>query len=692
MSEFTSEVVESFEVTSAVEVDLVAVQPQESSMPVATAPVVGDAPVNDVVEVIVDETVEKVHPKKSGTRNADTETLFTEMALSDTMQAALAASGYVTATPIQARTIPLLLEGRDVLGQAQTGTGKTAAFAIPLIERLNVADRATQVLILCPTRELAIQVAEACEKYAGGLCSNNKGGVRVVPIYGGSDYTAQFRALDRGAQIVVGTPGRVMDHIRRGSLKLDGLQALVLDEADEMLRMGFAEDVEWILTQSPAERQIALFSATMPDTIRRIANKHLRNPAQVTIKQKTATADTVRQRFLVVGPQQKQAALARVLEAEPIDGVIIFVKTKTMAPLLADFLAGHGYRAAALSSDIAQGLRERIIENLRAGKIDIIIATDVASRGLDVQRISHVINYDLPFDSESYVHRIGRTGRAGRTGETILFLNPREQRQLQRIESATRQRIEPMTIPTKRDVNKMRVSKFHERMTAAMNCPEFAEFTSLVTQYQRENPETTPQEIAAALAFMAAGEKTMLLKDDLQETNFESRQSRFGKERGNDFSAGRGSREAGFERGPKRPSRDVPMETFRIELGHQHGVQPGNIVGAIANESGLDSSNIGRIVINDDHSTVDLLVGMPPEIFQSLKKVTVLGRPLQISRAGLQEMAAGRGKFRKERSSQGEDRGRFGESRKAHHEPRSAHGVPRDGRKPKNLKKKRVAN
>jgi ATP-dependent RNA helicase DeaD len=580
--------------------------------------------------------------------------LFTDMDLSDTMQAALAKSGYVTATPIQARTIPLLLEGRDVLGQAQTGTGKTAAFAIPMIERINLADKSTQVLILTPTRELAIQVSEAFEKYAGGLK-----GMRVLPIYGGSDYTAQFRALDRGIHVVVGTPGRVMDHIRRGSLKLDGLQALVLDEADEMLRMGFAEDVEWILTQAPAERQIALFSATMPDTIRRIANKHLKNPAQVTIKQKTATADTVRQRFLVVGPQQKQAALARVLEAEPIDGVLVFVKTKTMAPLLADFLAGHGYRAAALSSDIAQGLRERIIENLRAGKIDIIIATDVASRGLDVQRISHVINYDLPFDSESYVHRIGRTGRAGRTGETILFLHPREQRQLQRIEMATRQKIEPMTVPTKRDVNKMRVSKFHDRMTAAMTNQGIAEFTSLVTQYQRENPETTPHEIAAALAFMAAGEQTMLVKDDLGDANFVGGSSRFGSDRGDPRD--RNSREGG----PAPRRRDVPMETFRIELGHQHRVQPGNIVGAIANETGLDSSNIGRIVINDDHSTVDLLVGMPAAMLQNLKKVTVLGRPLQISRAGLQEMVAG------------------GSS--------DSSGETRNGRKPKNLKKKRMS-
>lgn len=655
MSDFSSDVVESVDVIEVADIVESAVADETAqSISVAAAVVVAEAIANPQVPAV---NVEVSSPAK---RSGD-ETLFTDMSLSDTMQAALAKSGYVTATPIQARTIPLLLEGRDVLGQAQTGTGKTAAFAIPLIERLNVADRATQVLILCPTRELAIQVAEACEKYAGGLR-----GVRVVPIYGGSDYTAQFRALDRGAQIVVGTPGRVMDHIRRGSLKLDGLQALVLDEADEMLRMGFAEDVEWILTQAPAERQIALFSATMPDAIRRIANKHLNNPAQVTIKQKTATADTVRQRFLVVGPQQKQAALARVLEAEPIDGVLVFVKTKTMAPLLADFLAGHGYRAAALSSDIAQGLRERIIENLRAGKIDIIIATDVASRGLDVQRISHVINYDLPFDSESYVHRIGRTGRAGRTGETILFLHPREQRQLQRIETATRQRIEPMTVPTKRDVNKMRVSKFHDRMTAAMACPEFAEFTSLVTQYQRENPETTPQEIAAALAFMAAGEKSMLAKDDLQESNFDSRQSRFGSDRRDPR-----DRDNNRERGPAPRRRDVPMETFRIELGHQHRVQPGNIVGAIANETGLDSSNIGRIVINDDHSTVDLLVGMPPAMLQNLKKVTVLGRPLQISRAGLQEMVAGG-------------------SSDSSGEPRSHSGESRNGRKPKNLKKKRV--
>jgi ATP-dependent RNA helicase DeaD len=668
MSDFSSDVVESVDVVEA----NVVVENNNVVEAVETMNAVDAAPASvaavEVVEVAAVEEVVAAAPVVAARVNAGNQmsnsdsVLFADMELSDTMQAAIAKSGYVTATPIQARTIPLLLEGRDVLGQAQTGTGKTAAFAIPMIERINLADKSTQVLILTPTRELAIQVAEAFEKYAGGLK-----GMRVLPIYGGSDYTAQFRALDRGVHVVVGTPGRVMDHIRRGSLKLDGLQALVLDEADEMLRMGFAEDVEWILTQAPAERQIALFSATMPDAIRRIANKHLNNPAQVTIKQKTATADTVRQRFLVVGPQQKQAALARVLEAEPIDGVIIFVKTKTMAPLLADFLGGHGYRAAALSSDIAQGLRERIIDNLRAGKIDIIIATDVASRGLDVQRISHVINYDLPFDSESYVHRIGRTGRAGRTGETILFLHPREQRQLQRIESATRQRIEPMTIPTKRDVNKMRVSKFHDRMTAAMASPLMAEFTSLVTQYQRENPETTPHEIAAALAFMAAGEKTMLAKDDLQESNFAGGSSRFGSDRGDPRDRGN-SRERGpnsREGGPAPRRRDVPMETFRIELGHQHRVQPGNIVGAIANETGLDSSNIGRIVINEDHSTVDLLVGMPAAMLQNLKKVTVLGRPLQISRAGLQEMVSG------------------GSS--------DSSGEPRNGRKPKNLKKKRMS-
>ena len=439
---------------------------------------------------------------------------FEELNLSGPLLQAIQNAGYATATPIQARAIPLLLAGRDVLGQAQTGTGKTAAFAIPMLQGIDLDQKVPQVLVLTPTRELAIQVAQAFKRYAAGLP-----GLRVAPIYGGQDYQVQFRHLDRGVHVVVGTPGRVMDHINRGSLKLDALRGLVLDEADEMLQMGFADDVDWILTKAPAQRQIALFSATMPEAIRRIAQRHLRNPAEITIKQKAATADTVRQRFVVVDPHQKEAVLARVLEAEPIDGVLIFVNTKSTTEPLAEYLSSQGHRTAALSSDVPQSQRERIIDSLRSGKLDVIVATDVAARGLDVQRISHVINYDFPTDSEGYVHRIGRTGRAGRSGNAILFLHPRGRHLLRRIEHATRQTIEPMEIPTTEAINQRRVARFHERITAGMTHPDLATFTSLVEQYRSEN-DVPLEQIAAALAALAAGDTPLLLAEDLPETRF----------------------------------------------------------------------------------------------------------------------------------------------------------------------------
>lgn len=585
------------------------------------------------VEVAVDSSVE-----------VSAELTFRDLQISPEILAAIESSGYTIPTPIQAGTIPLLLEGRDVLGQAQTGTGKTAAFAVPMLQRIDVAHKHPQVLVLTPTRELAIQVAEAFERYASGLK-----GVRVAAIYGGQDYGAQFRQLDRGTHVVVGTPGRVMDHIRRGSLKLEGLRGMVLDEADEMLRMGFAEDVEWILTQTPAERQIALFSATMPEMIRRIAQQHLRNPAEVTIRQKTATADTIEQRYVVVAPHQKQEALARVLEVEPIDGVIVFVKMKSTTEPLAAYLASQGHRTAALSSEIAQKQRERIIDNLRNGKIDIIIATDVAARGLDVQRISHVINYDLPFDSEGYVHRIGRTGRAGRTGQAIMFLHPRERNTLKRLEKATRQTIAPMEIPSKRMINQSRVAKFHGQITAALENPKVDTFASLIEQYRTANPETPIERIAAALAMMAVGNTQLFVTEDVKSAGFiEPRDTRgdFRGGRGDFRNDARGSRSGGRSleedrRGARplgnntRPAGNGAgevMETFRIEVGRVNQVKPANIVGAIANETGLSSAYIGRIDIYDEYSTVDLLAGMPPEIFFALKQVWVAGRRLNITR------------------------------------------------------------
>jgi ATP-dependent RNA helicase DeaD len=578
---------------------------------------------DDSTDVENDSTVVEATPENS----------FRTLGLIDSLVSAVESSGYHTPTPIQAETIPLILSGRDVLGQAQTGTGKTAAFALPLLQRIDLSQRCPQVLVLTPTRELAIQVAEAFEKYASDMR-----GLRVVPIYGGQDYQIQFRALDRGVHVVVGTPGRVMDHIRRGSLKVEGLKTLILDEADEMLRMGFAEDVDWVLTQMPTERQIALFSATMPEAIRRIAQQHLREPAEITIQQKTATADTVRQRFIIAAPHQKEAALARILEAEPTDGVIVFVKMRSTTEPLAEFLAQHGHRTAALNGDVAQKQRERIVDSLRAGKIDILVATDVAARGLDVQRISHVINYDLPFDSEAYVHRIGRTGRAGRSGEAILFVHPRDRRMLKNLERATRQPIEPMDLPSNRTINKQRVAKFHEKITAALTHANTEAFASIVEQYRREK-EIPVEQIAVALAILANGEKPLLLKEEFRPAEFSDGRGgpRQGRDRDRDQGRGQGRHEdRGTDSrrcrsaGPRETGEQ--METFRVEVGHVNQVKPGNLVGAIANETGISGARIGQINIYDDYSTVDLPVGMPTQMFHDLKRVWVVGRQLDISR------------------------------------------------------------
>lgn len=553
----------------------------------------------------------------------ETENGFRVLGLSEGVLAAIESSGYTTPTPIQAQTIPLLLKGRDVLGQAQTGTGKTAAFALPLVDRIDLFNKATQVLVLTPTRELAIQVAEAFEKYAGGTR-----GLRVVPIYGGQDYQVQFRQLDRGVHVVVGTPGRVMDHMRRGSLKLDDLQCLVLDEADEMLRMGFADDVEWVLSQAPAERQMALFSATLPRPIRQIAQKYLKNPAEITIAQKTATADTINQRYIVAAPHQKQAALARLLEAEPTDGVLVFVKTRATTEPLAEFLSQAGLKTAALNGDIAQKQREKIVDSLRSGKVDIIVATDVAARGLDVQRISHVINYDLPFDSEAYVHRIGRTGRAGRSGEAILFVHPRERRLLKRLEQATRQTIEPMDLPSNRAINKQRVARFHDRITQGLAHKEIETFQAIVDHYQREHTDVTMEQIAAALALLANEGTPLLVKEVLQQTTFAA-------DSGRDSSDNRsGFKKRDFQSDRKSGGRrsDAGMETFRIEVGRNHQVQPGNIVGAIANEAGIGSESIGKIKIFDHFSTVDLPGGLPRSVLDAIDGLVIAGRKLRLSR------------------------------------------------------------
>ena len=551
---------------------------------------------------------------------------FSDLGLPALLLKALNDVGYETPSPIQAQTIPPLLQGKDVLGQAQTGTGKTAAFALPVLARLDLNTRAPQALVLTPTRELAIQVAEAFQKYAAHLRD-----FHVLPVYGGQHYGPQLHALRRGPHVIVGTPGRVIDHMDRGTLKLDALSCLVLDEADEMLRMGFIEDVEKVLKKTPPSRQVALFSATMPAPIRRIAQTYLKSPVEITIRSKTSTVANTRQRFWMAGGGvSKLDALTRILEAEPFDGMLVFVRTKQETTELAGRLEARGFGAAPLSGDIEQKMRERTVNRLKSGDLDIIVATDVAARGLDVERISHVINYDVPTDTESYVHRIGRTGRAGRSGEAILFVMPRERHMLRIIERATRQSIAAMELPSAAAVNEQRLAKLKDRVGEILGNAELAAglgpFKDMVEQYQRSQ-QASPLDIAAALAYMAQGETPLMSEspaprprvDRGESTREESRPSHSG--------------EPQAER-PRRPRRgpEAGMQTYRIEVGHQHGVKPANIVGAIANEAQMDSQHIGRIEIFDDHSLVDLPEGMPKEIYRELQKVWVAGQQLRISR------------------------------------------------------------
>jgi ATP-dependent RNA helicase DeaD len=546
----------------------------------------------------------------------DSITSFNQFGLKPSLIKALDEVGYETPSPIQAQTIPLLLEKRDLLGQAQTGTGKTAAFALPVLSNIDLKTKHPQVLVLVPTRELAIQVAEAFQKYASHIKN-----FHVLPVYGGQDYRGQIRALQRGVHVVVGTPGRVMDHMRRNTLKLDMLTTLVLDEADEMLRMGFIDDVEWVLEQTPPDRQIALFSATMPQQIRRIATRHLNNPAEITIKLKTTTAETIRQRYWPVSGIHKLDALTRILEAEVFDGILIFVRTKTLTVELAEKLEARGFAATALNGDIAQNQRERTIKQLKDGKIDILVATDVAARGLDVNRISHVINYDIPYDTESYVHRIGRTGRAGREGDAILFVAPREKRLLSAIEKATRKKIELMELPSTEIINDKRIAQFKQRITDTLANDDLSLFSQLIEQYQHEH-NTPAVEIGAALAKLLQGDTPLLLQ------NKPARKPKREKKTSQD----KAPRSEQDNRQSDAPEKG--MERYRIEVGHDHKVKPGNIVGAIASEGGLESKYIGQIKIFNDHSLVDLPEGMPKEIFKELKKTRVAGHQLRISRSG----------------------------------------------------------
>lgn len=563
------------------------------------------------------------------TTSSEATTTFDSFGLSKPILKALNTIGYETPSPIQEQCIPHLMAGKDIIGQAQTGTGKTAAFALPLLDKIDVKDNFPQLLILAPTRELAIQVAEAVQSYAHFIK-----GFHVLPIYGGQSYSLQLRPLKRGVHVVVGTPGRVMDHINKGTLKLDKLKALVLDEADEMLRMGFIDDVKWVLERTPVTRQIALFSATMPDIIRKIAKQFLNEPEIIKIKSKTTTATTIRQRYWLVSGTHKLDALTRILEVEEFDGLIIFVRTKTATVELADKLSARGFAADAINGDIAQNTRERTITKLKSGQLDILIATDVAARGLDVERISHVINYDIPHDPESYVHRIGRTGRAGRSGEAILFVAPRERRMLKSIEKVSGRSIDPMQLPSADIINEQRIASFKQKITDTLSNRKLDTFVDLVTKYQQET-ETDPLLIAAALAQLVQG-KDPLLVSEKAIREIKEREPRQRKERGERGERGerseRGSREktVRMEPMPLKEFPDVEMIRYKLEVGYSDDVKPSNILGAIANEAEIESCYVGVIDIYDDFSTVDLPAGMPKETFDVLKQTRVCGKKINI--------------------------------------------------------------
>ncbi|QDT09449.1 DEAD/DEAH box helicase [Stieleria marina] len=580
---------------------------------------------------------------------------FADLPLKSEVQEAIVDSGYEIPTEIQSEIIPHMLDGRDVLAQSQTGTGKTAAFALPILSRIKIKKRSPQVLVLAPTRELAIQVAKSFKTYASGMPKFS-----VLPIYGGQDYDPQLRALRRGVHVVVGTPGRVIDHIKRGTLDLSGIDTLVLDEADEMLNMGFLEDVEFVLNKAPAKRQVALFSATLPAPIRKISERYLTDPVTITIKKKTMTADSIRQRALFVAPKNKITILKTFLEAEETDGVIVFTKTKDATVQVAEKLNREGLSAVALNGDMPQRTRERTIEQLKSGKLDILVATDVAARGLDVSRISHVINFDLPHDTESYIHRIGRTGRAGRKGEAVIFLTYSQRHKLRNIERVTKHTIEVVDPPTADDINAKRIAEFKQRITDVTSGRDLTMFKELISEYAAETGKPMDM-IAAALAQISQQGRSFLMRD-LPKPVAREREDRKGKrrekfdrdDRSSDRPYGKKSESKFGGRDRQLGPPEDGMQRYRIEVGRQDGVKPGNIVGAVANEAGIDGEFIGPIKIHDSYSTVDLPEGMPKDVYQSLSRTWVSGKQLNIKTdTGGETVRHAKPKFKKDFSKDG---------------------------------------
>jgi ATP-dependent RNA helicase DeaD len=549
---------------------------------------------------------------------------FADLQIHPAVLQAVADVGYESPSAIQAATIPAMMAGSDVVGLAQTGTGKTAAFAIPILSKIDPSSKTTQALVLAPTRELALQVAEAFSRYGAHLHVN------VLPVYGGSSYGPQLAGLKRGAQVVVGTPGRVIDHLEKGTLDVSHLDYMVLDEADEMLQMGFAEDVERILADTPEYKQVALFSATMPPAIRKITAKYLHDPVEVTVKSKTQTAENISQRYIQVAGPRKMDALTRLLEVEPFEAMIVFVRTKQATEEVAEKLRARGFSAAAINGDIPQAVRERTINALKEGSIDILIATDVAARGLDVERISHVLNYDIPHDPESYVHRIGRTGRAGRSGTALLFVTPRERHLLNSIERVTRQKLVESQLPSVDDVNAQRVEKFRDSITKALAAPGIDLFRKLIEGYERDH-DVPMADIAAALALQSRDGEEFLMTEPPPEKRRER--------------PDHGSRDDG----PRKPrERRSDLATYRISVGKRHKVMPGAIVGAIANEGGLHRSDFGHITIRPDHSLVELPAKLSKQTLKALEKTRIQGNLINLQPDRGQKRPPGKSKRKHE--------------------------------------------
>ena len=619
---------------------------------------------------------------------AEFETTFADLGLKAPILEALNDLGYEKPSPIQAECIPHLLGGRDVLGMAQTGSGKTAAFSLPLLNNLDPELKAPQILVLAPTRELAVQVAEAMTDF-----SKHMRGVNVVALYGGQRYDVQLRALRQGPQIVVGTPGRLLDHLKRGTLDLSKLSGLVLDEADEMLRMGFIEDVETIMAQIPEGHQTALFSATMPEAIRRITRRFMKEPQEVRIQSSVTTRPDISQSYWSVYGMRKNEALVRFLEAEDFDAAIIFVRTKNATLEVAEALERSGYNSAALNGDMNQALREQTLERLKDGRLDILIATDVAARGLDVERISLVVNYDIPMDSESYVHRIGRTGRAGRAGRALLFVENRERRLLRNIERTMKLTIPEAELPNAELLGKRRLEKFAAKVQQQLESSDLDQYRALLSQIQpvAEGEELDMETLAAALLKMAQGERSLIVPPDAPmrpKREFRDRDDRFERRGDRNDRGPRGDRpERGGEDRPRRERRDAgEMELYRIEVGRDDGVEVRHIVGAIANEGDISSRYIGNIKLFGSHSTIELPKGMPGEVLQHFTRTRILNKPMNMQLMGDAQPRSDRGGERRgggrsfggERREGGRSEGRTGEPRRFSGERRENRGPRRE--------------